>query len=54
MDIAVLTNQTIKQASKDWRIGNIHIDGWGDFKVYFKFQISTLGKINCLDIEQAQ
>ena len=46
MDIAVLTNQTIKQAPKAWRIGNFHTDGWGDFKPYFKFQINTLGKIN--------
>jgi hypothetical protein len=54
MDIAVLTNQTIKQASKAWRIGNFHTDSWSDFKTYFKFQINTLGKINCLDIKQAQ
>jgi hypothetical protein len=46
MDIAILTNQTIKQAPKAWRIGNIHTDSWGDFKTYFKFQINPVVKIN--------
>jgi hypothetical protein len=46
MDIAVLTNQTIKQASKAWRIGNFHTDSWSDFKTNFKFQINPVGKIN--------
>lgn len=33
--------------------GNFHTESWGDFKTYFKFHINTEGKINRLDIGQA-
>ena len=33
--------------------GKFHSDQWGDFRTYFKFQINTEGKINRLDIGQA-
>lgn len=33
--------------------GNFHTESWGDFKTYFKFQINSEGKINRLDIGQA-
>ncbi|MDJ1484951.1 hypothetical protein QNI16_30910 [Cytophagaceae bacterium YF14B1] len=34
--------------------GKFHSDQWGDFKTYFKFRINADGKINRLDIGQAQ
>ncbi|HVI45832.1 MAG TPA: hypothetical protein VM802_13240 [Chitinophaga sp.] len=33
--------------------GRFHSDQWGDFKTYFKFHIDSGGKINRLDIGQA-
>ena len=33
--------------------GNFHSDKWGDFKTYFKFHLSSEGKINRLEIGQA-
>ncbi len=33
--------------------GHFHSDQWGDFKTYFKFHINADGKINRLDIGQA-
>lgn len=33
--------------------GRFHTESWGDFKTYFKFRIDTRGKINRLDIGQA-
>jgi hypothetical protein len=33
--------------------GKFHSDQWGDFKTYFKFHINSEGKINRLDIGQA-
>jgi len=33
--------------------GNFHTESWGDFKTYFKFRIVAGGKINRLDIGQA-
>ena len=33
--------------------GNFHTESWGDFKTYFKFHINAEGKINRLDIGQA-
>ncbi|WP_207632706.1 hypothetical protein [Foetidibacter luteolus] len=33
--------------------GNFHTESWGDFKTYFKFHINSDGKINRLDIGQA-
>lgn len=33
--------------------GNFHSDQWGDFKTYFKFTIGSDGKINKLEIGQA-
>ena len=33
--------------------GNFHTKSWGDFKTYFKFHIIAEGKINRLDIGQA-
>jgi hypothetical protein len=34
-------------------IGKFHSDTWGDFRTYFKFQLSPAGKIKRLDIGQA-
>jgi len=34
-------------------IGDFHSDTWGDFKTYFRFQLSPAGKIERLDIGQA-
>jgi hypothetical protein len=33
--------------------GNFHTESWGDFKTYFKFHFNAEGKINRLDIGQA-
>jgi hypothetical protein len=33
--------------------GNFHTESWGDFKTYFKFHINAEGKVNRLDIGQA-
>jgi hypothetical protein len=33
--------------------GAFHSDQWGDFKTYFRFQLSASGKIKRLDIGQA-
>ncbi|MEZ4961455.1 MAG: hypothetical protein R2830_16630 [Saprospiraceae bacterium] len=33
--------------------GHFHSDQWGDFKVYFKFQVNDEGKVSRLDIGQA-
>jgi hypothetical protein len=33
--------------------GNFHTESWGYFKTYFKFHINSEGKINRLDIGQA-
>lgn len=34
--------------------GDFHSDKWGDFKVYFKFQVGGNDKITRLDIGQGQ
>lgn len=34
-------------------VGQFHSDRWGDFRTYFRFQLSESGKIECLDIGQA-
>ncbi len=34
-------------------IGAFHSDKWGDFRTYFRFQLSPAGKIKRLDIGQA-
>ncbi|MBL0741089.1 hypothetical protein [Chryseolinea lacunae] len=33
--------------------GRFHSDQWGDFKTFFRFQVNADGKINRLDIGQA-
>jgi hypothetical protein len=33
--------------------GEFHSDQWGDFRTYFRFQLSAHGKIERLDIGQA-
>ena len=33
--------------------GGFHSDKWGDFRTYFRFQLSPSGKIKRLDIGQA-
>jgi len=33
--------------------GKFHSDQWGDFRTYFRFQLSPSGKIKRLDIGQA-
>ena len=33
--------------------GSFHTESWGDFKTFFKFHMNTEGKINRLDIGQA-
>lgn len=35
-------------------VGAFHSDRWGDFKVYFRFELSSAGKIKRLDIGQAK
>ena len=35
-------------------VGAFHSDQWGDFRTYFKFQLSPSGKIKRLDIGQAE
>ena len=34
-------------------IGRFHSEKWGDFRTYFRFELSTSGKIKRLDIGQA-
>ncbi len=34
-------------------IGDFYSEGWGDFRTYFRFQLSSAGKITRLDIGQA-
>lgn len=34
-------------------VGRFHSDRWGDFRTYFRFQLSSEGKIQRLDIGQA-
>jgi hypothetical protein len=34
--------------------GAFHSDRWGDFRTYFRFQLSPTGKIKRLDIGQAK
>ncbi|GAB3998517.1 hypothetical protein GCM10028807_46430 [Spirosoma daeguense] len=33
--------------------GKFHTESWGDFKTYFKFHLNTDGKVDRLDIGQA-
>lgn len=35
-------------------VGAFHSDQWGDFRTYFRFQLSASGKISRLDIGQAE
>jgi hypothetical protein len=35
-------------------IGAFHSDQWGNFRTYFRFQLSPTGKIKRLDIGQAE
>jgi hypothetical protein len=35
-------------------VGAFHSDQWGDFRTYFRFQLSPAGKIKRLDIGQAE
>jgi len=35
-------------------VGAFHSDRWGDFRTYFKFQLSPSGKIKRLDVGQAK
>jgi hypothetical protein len=35
-------------------VGAFHSDQWGNFRAYFKFQLSPSGKIKRLDIGQAK
>jgi len=34
--------------------GGLHSDQWGDFRTYFRFRVSSTGKIKRLDIGQAK
>ena len=34
--------------------GDFHSEQWGDFRTYFRFQLSATGKIKRLDIGQAE
>jgi len=34
-------------------VGDFHSEQWGDFRTYFRFQLSAAGKIKRLDIGQA-
>jgi hypothetical protein len=36
-----------------WLEGEFHSDQWGDFRTYFRFQLSPSGRIARLDIGQA-
>lgn len=44
--------ESVKNDGKDIT-GNFHTESWGDFKTYFHFTIDADGKINRLDIGQA-
>jgi len=46
---------SIERVEKDGLeiVGGFHSDRWGDFKTYFRFQLSPSGKIKRLDIGQA-
>ena len=35
-------------------VGAFHSDQWGDFRTYFRFQLTASGKIKRLDIGQAE
>jgi hypothetical protein len=35
-------------------VGAFHSDQWGDFRTFFRFQLSSSGKIKRLDIGQAE
>jgi hypothetical protein len=35
-------------------LGEFHSDRWGDFRTYFRFQLSPAGRIKRLDIGQAK
>ena len=35
-------------------VGDFHSDRWGDFRTYFRFQLTPTGKIKRLDIGQAR
>jgi hypothetical protein len=35
-------------------VGGFHSDRWGEFRTYFRFQLSPSGKIKRLDIGQAK
>jgi hypothetical protein len=35
-------------------VGAFHSDQWGDFRTYFRFQLSPSGKITRLDLGQAE
>jgi len=35
-------------------VGGFHSDQWGDFRTYFRFQLSSTGKIKRLDMGQAK
>jgi len=35
-------------------VGHFHSDKWGDFRTYFRFRLSSNGKVSRLDIGQAQ
>src|SRR4029077_4102884 len=34
-------------------VGGFHSDKWGDFRTYFRFRLSATGKVQRLDIGQA-
>lgn len=35
-------------------VGQFHSDQWGDFRTYFRFRLTSIGKISRLDIGQAK
>ena len=35
-------------------VGEFHSDQWGDFRTYFRFRLSAAGRIERLDIGQAE
>ena len=35
-------------------VGQLHSDQWGDFRTFFRFQLSAAGKITRLDLGQAK
>ena len=35
-------------------VGNFHSEQWGDFRTYFRFHIDPRGKIQRLDVGQAE